>query len=355
MNMPRILGAQRQLHQKCVQHVIGHVSTHLSEHLKLHELAEIAGFSPYHFHRMFRRVTGEAVTECIRRLRLERAATLLTIDPDANVLDIAMQAGFNSQHVFARAFHARFGMSASQWRDGDFWWYNGRHWDWRHAAERRRLQAAGQGRTAGVARMYYVDHAMADAAEGKRPACITRLEVKELPALRVAHLHMIGAITEARWRPAWQRLEKLAAEYDMKPLKEYGTVCHHGSPTVTAPEHMRYELGLVVRPDAIAPPEMDLRRIAGGKYVVFDYDGPVTDDNIAWEYISQYWLPLKRLQFDAERIIYTRVPLPQHTLPWVPSDQNVVSWRPDITARYQNCIPVNFTRYSAVRSTSEAS
>ncbi|HMV69042.1 MAG TPA: helix-turn-helix domain-containing protein, partial [Myxococcota bacterium] len=45
--------------------------------LDLDALAAVAAMSPYHFHRLFRAAVGEPVSAWVRRLRLERAATLL--------------------------------------------------------------------------------------------------------------------------------------------------------------------------------------------------------------------------------------------------------------------------------------
>ena len=51
-----------------------HIEAHLDESISLEELAAVACFSPYHFHRIFRALVGESVMEHVRRLRLERAA-----------------------------------------------------------------------------------------------------------------------------------------------------------------------------------------------------------------------------------------------------------------------------------------
>ena len=54
------------------------IEEHLDEELALEQLARLAHFSPYHFHRVFRAMVGETVGEHVRRLRLERAALRLS-------------------------------------------------------------------------------------------------------------------------------------------------------------------------------------------------------------------------------------------------------------------------------------
>lgn len=95
--------------------VLVHIEDHLDEPLPLADLAAIAGFSPHHFHRIFRLVTGEAPKEYLRRLRLERAVSRMKVSPD-NVLQIALEAGFKTHETFTRAFARRFGINPSQFR-----------------------------------------------------------------------------------------------------------------------------------------------------------------------------------------------------------------------------------------------
>ena len=102
-------------HEQRVLPVLIHCEEHLDEPLSLAELGAMAGFSPYHFHRVFRHVTGEAPKEYLRRLRLERAVYRLKVSPD-NVLQIALEAGFSTHETFTRAFTRRFGITPSEFR-----------------------------------------------------------------------------------------------------------------------------------------------------------------------------------------------------------------------------------------------
>jgi AraC family transcriptional regulator len=88
----------------------------LDEAISLEDLAGIAHFSPYHFHRIFRGMVGESVMEHVRRLRLERAAHRLKFT-DQPVTNIAFDAGYETHEAFTRAFRARFDDSPSGYRD----------------------------------------------------------------------------------------------------------------------------------------------------------------------------------------------------------------------------------------------
>ena len=107
----------RQEYAARMNRVIDHIRRHLSNPLDLDELAAIACFSPFHFHRLFRAWMGETLQTFVHRLRLERAAAELAFDLRKSVTAIALDAGFSGSAVFARTFKEAFGMSATEWRN----------------------------------------------------------------------------------------------------------------------------------------------------------------------------------------------------------------------------------------------
>lgn len=72
-----------------VHRAIDHVLSSLDRRPDLEEVAERAGFSPYHFHRIFRSLMGETLHAFVQRLRLERALALLSHGPPRSWTDIA--------------------------------------------------------------------------------------------------------------------------------------------------------------------------------------------------------------------------------------------------------------------------
>ncbi len=87
----------------------------LEDPQSLARFAERSGWSPFHLHREFHRVTGETPKKYTRRLRLERAAAALAAS-DASILEIALAAGFASHEVFTRSFTQHFGRSPRAYR-----------------------------------------------------------------------------------------------------------------------------------------------------------------------------------------------------------------------------------------------
>lgn len=92
---------------------IDHVQTHLHRPLPLEEVAQIACFSPFHFHRIFKAHTGETLNRFVGRLRLEKALRLMSREADLSLTDIAHRCGFASSSDFTRAFKRLHGVAPS--------------------------------------------------------------------------------------------------------------------------------------------------------------------------------------------------------------------------------------------------
>jgi len=100
--------------------VINHIEENLDQKLSLADLARIASFSPFHFHRIFGAIMGERLNHYIQRLRIEKASAKLIYNPSLSITEIALECGFNSSASFARAFKDHFKVSARQWRSGAY-------------------------------------------------------------------------------------------------------------------------------------------------------------------------------------------------------------------------------------------
>ena len=111
--MPRpstTIGYARRL-----ERVAAHIAAHLDEPLSLSRLAEVAHFSEFHFHRLYREVTGETVADTLRRLRLHRAAGEL-LNGAAPIAGIARRAGYGSVAAFTRVFSGAYGVAPAAYR-----------------------------------------------------------------------------------------------------------------------------------------------------------------------------------------------------------------------------------------------
>ena len=95
--------------------VCTYISEHFSENLTLEDIATYAGFSKYHFERIFSDYTGFTFYQYLQQMRINYAQTLLS-NPELSITEISFQAGFASQAAFTRAFKKNTGYPPSQFR-----------------------------------------------------------------------------------------------------------------------------------------------------------------------------------------------------------------------------------------------
>ena len=91
-----------------------YIETRLREPITLRELADAAGYSPWHAARLFKEATGLTPFDYIRSRRLTKAALRLR-DGDERVLDVALDFVFDSHEGFTRAFSKEFGISPKRY------------------------------------------------------------------------------------------------------------------------------------------------------------------------------------------------------------------------------------------------
>ena len=97
-----------------VQRMQDYIEAHGTENITLADLARAARFSPWYACRLFRRYTGLAPAEYIRRLRLARSALRLK-EGGCRVTDAAYAFGFGSVDGFQRAFLREFGCNPGEY------------------------------------------------------------------------------------------------------------------------------------------------------------------------------------------------------------------------------------------------
>jgi AraC family transcriptional regulator len=97
-----------------VQRMQDYLESHLAEQVTLAQLAEAAGFSPWYAARIFRKLTGLAPADYLRRLRLARSALRLR-DEKLRVIDAAYDLGFESVDGYQRAFRREFGCNPKEY------------------------------------------------------------------------------------------------------------------------------------------------------------------------------------------------------------------------------------------------
>jgi AraC family transcriptional regulator len=268
--------------------VLVYIDRHRSEVLSLDRLAAIACLSPCHFHRIFRAMVGEPLGQYVQRIRLETAAVHLQTST-RSVLDIALDAGYESAAAFTRAFEQRFGLAPTECR----------------ASHRLELQVR------------------AVQLQQSNTANMITPEIRQRPATHVAFVRHTGPYASVG--AAWQKIYSFAGSRQLLGPKTSYIGIGHDDPKLTASEQLRYDACITL--DRELPPagEVGVQTIPGGRYAVFFHSGPYENFSTTYDAIFRDWLPNSREQLRNQPAFELYLNTPDNTAPadlrteiWVP-------------------------------------
>jgi AraC family transcriptional regulator len=277
MNSPR----SRDVYVDRMHRVTEYIDQHLDQFLDLETLAEVAHFSPFHFHRLFSALMGETLGAYLRRRRCEVAATRLLAQPKLAVLQIALDVGFGSAEAFTHAFGARFGCSPTSWR-------------LKQAAERAAISNTDQANS--NPDQVQQKKAMENGVRAKTET-IVKVQIIERKPTQIAYLRHVGPYGQPIGT-FWQtQVYPWMAANGLIGQPRYGI--SHDDPRVTAPEQCRYDAGCEIAANALARGEAHRTVIPGGQYAALGFKGIVADFESAWNGLLRDWLPSSGLQLDS--------------------------------------------------------
>jgi AraC family transcriptional regulator len=245
--------------------VLVHIQEHLDEALAAEELAEIACFSRYHFHRIFQGMVGETLMAHVRRLRLERAATRLK-HSEQPVTRIAFEAGYETHEAFTRAFHAMFGASPTRFRE-------------------LHQPLPPPEVPSGV--HYSAEGGPHDfAAPG---GFAMDASIKQIGEQKVVFIRHTGPYNEVG--PTWGKLCQWAGKKGLIWWNPKMLGLCHDDPQVTPPDKIRYDACIVVKKDVQPEGEVGVQTIAGGDYAVAIHRGPYEKLSETYAELCGRWIP----------------------------------------------------------------
>ncbi len=268
------------LYARRVDAAVDHVVQNPDLPLTLEDVAAVAGFSPFHFHRVFAATTGETLHAFVTRVRLERALHLMAHRRTASLTEVALACGFSSSSHFSRTFRARYGVSP-----------RGLDIDRFRAEHRLHLLdtlPAGQ-------RDRFTGTDAPDAAPGPADDAAATVRLRPLGARRVAYVRVVapysGGVAEAakdlvRWAGArgLDGGQWLGYQWD--------------DPETVPLDRCRYDVGLEV-PDDVGPaaaagpddPAVGFTVFPPTTLAEVDVSGTAADELAALDLLYRTWLP----------------------------------------------------------------
>lgn len=106
--------------------VLQFIDQHLDDDLSVDTLSAVAHLSPFHFHRLFSSRFDISVFQYVQLCRFKSASYHLAYRPQNQVIDIALDHGYDEPESFARAFKRHLGQTPSAFRQSPDWqnWYD---------------------------------------------------------------------------------------------------------------------------------------------------------------------------------------------------------------------------------------
>lgn len=247
-----------------IDRVIDHLRANLDRPVKLCELAEVACLSEFHFHRIFRAVTGETVNNFTNRLRLEKAARLLRYSKQS-LTAIALDCGFSSPSTFSRAFQSGYGLSPSRYRKGE---------------ELNNSKICKEGASG-------IGYVLPMSEEERRAAFPVR--VLEFPQQQAAYIRVTDTSDPARVLAAFGTMAEWAkSQPGLEQAVLFGMSAD--DPHVT-PQHLyRYEVCLATSGPFVCAEGMSALTMPAMRYAVVRVSGDLFRVATAWDYLYRSWL-----------------------------------------------------------------
>ncbi|MCP4022989.1 MAG: AraC family transcriptional regulator, partial [Desulfobacteraceae bacterium] len=230
-----------------INKVIDYIEAHLENELSLDELAKVACFSKFHFHRIFHALIREPIFSFIQRLRLEKAAGQLLANHRTPVTRIALDCGFSSSQAFARSFKERFHMSATQWRQSQ------------RSVYHRAKQPDFERPVPVLTRSDLNANSLLPQKE---------VGIQYFEPLCLAYVRYIGPYEgDAKlFENLFNTLYKWAAPRDLLPKQAPCMVVYHDSIDITEPDKLRISACIEVAEDTMVSGKIGKMHLAKGKY-----------------------------------------------------------------------------------------
>lgn len=241
-----------------INRVMDYIDSHLDRPLELKDIADIAHFSPYHFHRIFTFLVRETPGDYIQRLRVEKAAWKLLQEPLLPIREIAYSCGFGSVSLFSRTFKKYFGFTPTEFGKAEkpVYAYDGNLFSKNGEMLRKNLKNEPD-----------LDSDLCRVEFKNLYFMESNIEIKEMPAMKgiycrhIGPFHLIGQ--------AYEKLFKWAAPRGLYiPNVTKSATVTHDDPSVTGLDKIRQSACIIVNDDVKVEGEIGKILIPGGKYVV---------------------------------------------------------------------------------------
>lgn len=262
-----------------INRVMDYIDQHLDQSMELKTIADIAHFSPFHFHRIFTFLIGETPIDYIQRLRVEKAAWKLREYEPQSVTEIAYCCGFGSVSLFSRTFKKYFGMTPSQFSKEEKPVYS---------QAGKLYSKNGQMLSKNLKSNVISEGDLCIVKSNQFYFMKTNINVKEMPEMRAIYVRHIGPFNQIG--QAYEKIFKWAAPRGLfTPNVSKSATITHDDPSVTELDKVRQSACIIVEEDVKVDGEIGKLTIPGGKYVVGNFELGFDEFEKAWNTMCNWF------------------------------------------------------------------
>lgn len=238
---------------KRINIVVEYICNHLDEPIDTGTLAELSGFSSWHFHRIIKAFLGEPIGAFIVRKRLETAANLLRYT-ELPVQDIAFRIGYDVPSSLSKLFKQFYGISPNNYRNNK-------------------------------------NFVIMKPVQINPDLKIDGPQIKTLDAQPVIYLRLIGSYMNNDYCKAWEKLWTFVRENNLFSHQMEYICIYHNDPKVTDPQKLHTDVCLTIQQPATPKGEIGVKNIEGNKYAIFRYQGSYANLGAVYDMIYSQFLP----------------------------------------------------------------
>ena len=244
------------------------INANLSEKLDLSIVAKEAFFSPFYFHRIFKLVIGETVSNYIHRKKIEKSAEYLLYKKEFSIKEVSQILNFSSVSVFSRAFKNFYGISPEQFKKSSKNKFN------------QVKKIKGKNGKIEVTFKQYISNI--NKALNWINMNAKTIEVKELESINTAYVAYKGKMDDIKKAYnkliAWGMQKGLMNNPNLKMITIY-----HDSPKISDPNNIGMSACVVLESLTSVDGEVGLKTIEAGKCIVSRFEIKPFEFQEAWE------------------------------------------------------------------------
>jgi AraC family transcriptional regulator len=231
--------------------VLDYIHDNPAGDLSLDALADLAAMSRFHWHRVFRSVTGETLAQTVRRMRMHRAAVELASGA-SDIAALARKLGYADAPSFSRAFAETYGQPPGSFR------------------ARQDFRPFPPSFPKGVPLMFPV-------------------EIRTFPTRPLVAIPHRGPYPEIG--RAFEKLSAVIATRNLFGQVVQMVAVYYDDPSATDPKDLRSHAAFEMSGSYAADAPLEALELTGGRHAVLHFKGPYAGLPAAYDQLYGTWLP----------------------------------------------------------------